>query len=204
MYSNARNFVRIVLPPKRELNFQGSGPPRERPERCPKSARSWGELPNPTLIDFCSILASLGDPTGDHFRHFGRHFGGPKKEPKKNCEKKRSGAVPGGGFAECAGLLGRIMEGSKLSRKVQSRKCRANRRGDQRIKLVVWHAPATLRLGEPPGAGGLTTPKGGAPPAPHLVQGPSELWTSSGVALCWVCCAVSAAPCLPVQCPREL
>ena len=55
-----------------------------------------------------------------------------------------------------------------------------------------------------PGAGGLTTPKGGAPPAPHLVQGPSELWTSSGVALCWVCCAMSAALCLPVQCPREL
>ena len=135
------------------------------------------------------------------------------------------------------------MEGSRLSRKVQSRKCRANRRGDQRIKLVVWHAPATLRPEEPPGAGGLTTPKGGAPPAPHLVQCPSELLTSfgcvlvgisitlyavfvlvlclvcgrvvlglcwgcgacsSGVALCWVCYAVSAAPCLPVQCPREL
>ena len=42
------------------------------------------------------------------------------------------------------------------------------------------------------GAGGLTTPSGRAPPAPHLVQCPSELWTSFGVVLCCVCCAVSA------------
>ena len=42
----------------------------------------------------------------------------------------------------------------------------------------------------------MTTPLGGAPPAPDLVQCPSELWTSSGVVLCCVCCAVSAVPCL--------
>ena len=57
---------------------------------------------------------------------------------------------------------------------------------------VVPHAPCPRQAG----AGGLTTPKGGAPPAPHLVQCPSELWTSSGVVLCCVCCAVSAVPCL--------
>ena len=193
-----------MLPLGRELNFQGSGPPRERPERCPKSARSWEELPNPTLIDFCSILGSLGDPTGDHFRHFGLHFGGPKNDSKKKCNT--GGEICGARRrqAECAGFLGRIMEGSitlqkGAEQKVQSKQKR--RSANQASDLArPCHPPAE----EPPGAGGLTTPKGGAPPAPHLVQGPSELWTSSGVALCWVCCAVSAAPCLPVQCPREL
>ena len=41
---------------------------------------------------------------------------------------------------------------------------------------VISHAPC------PPhrGAGGLTTPKGGPPPAPHLGRCPSELLTSFG------------------------
>ena len=61
--------------------------PGAAPKRRPKSAPSSGRVPEPIFDDFGRILASVGEPVGSRFRHFGRHFQSPKKEPKKRAEK---------------------------------------------------------------------------------------------------------------------
>ena len=52
-------------------------------KRGPKSAPSSGRVPEPIFDDFGRILASVGEPVGSRFRHFGRHFGGSKKDTNK-------------------------------------------------------------------------------------------------------------------------
>ena len=122
-----------MLPLKRELNFQGSGPPRERPERCPKSARSWGELPNPTLIDFCSILASIEDPPGTIFGTLGVILGVQKKSQKKTAIQGVKYAGPGGARRNARGSWGGLWRGQNSAERGKQ-KGESKQRIDQRIK----------------------------------------------------------------------
>ena len=64
-----RAEVKIELPLKRELNFQGPGPPRTSPKKMLKSERPSDSIPDLTFESpsrsfarFCKVLVDLGDP----------------------------------------------------------------------------------------------------------------------------------------------
>ena len=155
-----------------------------------------GIAPEPHFERFLLDFGHQWGPPREQFWALWASFWGSKKKSKKKMKKKSGAGASWGRPAECAGPLGRIMEGSKLSRKVQSRKVQSKqkrRSANQASGLTRSCHPAA----EASGGGRIDHPQGGSTARPPFSAGPQRavdiIWGCAvlGV-LCYVCCAVSA------------
>ena len=149
----------------------------------------------PIFDDFGGFWPPLGSPLGVVFGILGVIFRVQKKSRNKKRKKElilQRRDRPGG----MRGSPGEPFGGVKTLQKSEEQQ-----EAEQKEELksehcqVVSHAPCPRQAG----AGGLTTPKGGAPPAPFWCSAPASCGHHLGLScavcavlclLCYVCCAI--------------
>ena len=104
-----------------------------------------GQAPGAHFSRFWADFALPWGPPWGLFSALWASFWGSKNLRKKRYKKSSVCRSPWVGFAECADPRGGFRRGQNSAERCRAEGAEQNRRGDQRIELVVQHAPATLR-----------------------------------------------------------